>query len=304
MKRKESPRSVVSLIRGDDRYENVRQSLAAITDTIRLRGARRIVVKPNLVSATKQLASTHVDAIRAVLDFLREQGAGHIVIAENTAEGSTKDGFHDFGYSRLPREYDVELIDLADEDWVEFTIYDDAFNDIPVRLARRIVESDFRISVNPIKTHNCVMVTLAIKNLAIGALKERTLFHQDYPAMNRSLLRLAQATAPHLSVLDGFVGMEGDGPGSGDPVDLRVAIASSDPVVADTIGTLVMCHDPRQVGYLAHCGQAGLGEANPDQIELRGNTSIADARREFCKHPEYSKQLGWCAPYDSSTPEN
>jgi len=299
MKQENDSPSVVSLVRGDDRYDNVRQSLDAIADTIDLRGVRRLLIKPNLVHAEKQLASTHADAIRALLDFLREREAGHIVIAENTAEGDTKDAYRNFGYDHLLDEYDIELVDLADEDWVESTIYDDDFNLLPIRLARRIVESDYRISVNPIKTHNCVLVTLAIKNLAIGALKERTTFHQGYPAMNRSLLRLAQMTAPHLSVLDGFIGMEGDGPGSGDPVDLRVAVAGVDPVAVDTIGTLLMCHDPGQVGYLIHCAEAGLGEGDPEKIELRGNASIAEARREFCRHPDFEKQLGWCASYDS-----
>jgi uncharacterized protein (DUF362 family) len=298
MKRDKLAPSVVSLIRGDDRYDNVRRALDAIADTVDFSRARRLLVKPNLVSATNQLASTHVDAIRALLDFLRQRDAGHIVIAENTAEGATKDAYREFGYERLFDEYDIELVDLANEEWVESTIYDDEMNLVPVRLARRIVESDYRISVNPIKTHNCVMVTLGIKNLAIGALKERSTFHQGYPAMNLSLLRLAQMTAPHLSVLDGFVGMQGDGPCSGEPVDLRVAIAGVDPVAADTIGALVMGHDPRQVGYLLHCAREGLGNTDLQAIDLRGNVSIAGARREFCRHPDYEKQLGWCAPYD------
>ena len=299
MKRADTSNSVVSLIRGEDRYDNVRRALDAVADTIEIGSARRLLIKPNLVSATNQLASTHVDAIRAVLDFLRERSTGRLIIAENTAEGSTVDAYRQFGYEKLLDHYDVELIDLAEEGWVESTIYDENMNLIPVRLARRIVESDYRISVNPIKTHNCVMVTLAIKNLAIGALKERSDFHKGYPAMNRSLLRLAQMTAPQLSVLDGFVGMEGDGPGSGDPVDLRVAIAGCDPVATDTIGALVMGHDPQLVGYLRYCAEEGLGTNEMQYIELRGNTTIAAARKEFCRHPDFEKQLGWCGPYDS-----
>ena len=293
----DNSRSVVSLVQGDDRYDNVRRSLESIADTVDLSHPQRILIKPNLVSATKQVASTHVDAVRAVLDFLRRQGVGHVVIAENTGEGLTRDGYRNFGYLPLMNEYDVELVDLAEEEWVDATIYNDDLESLPIKLSRRIVESDFRIAVNPIKTHNCVMVTLAIKNLAIGALKERTTFHQGYPAMNLSLYRLAQLTAPHLSVLDGFVGMEGDGPGSGDPVDLRVAIASTDPVAADTMGAMVMCHDPQQIGYLKYCAEGGLGEGDPTRIELRGNVDIEEAKREFCKHPSYEQQRDWYTPY-------
>jgi uncharacterized protein (DUF362 family) len=285
-------KSVVGLIRGDDRYDNVRRALEAISETVDLHAVRRPLIKPNFVSTTRQLAATHVDAVRAVLDFLRERGVGHVDIAEHAAGESTMEGYRNYGYLSLCDEYDVELIDLAQEDWVDGFVYDDSLARLPVKLARRIVESDFRVSVNPIKTHNCVVVTLSIKNMAIGALKDRSPFHHGWSAMHRSLEALGQLTAPHLAVLDGFEGMEGDGPCSGDPVDLRVAIASTDPVAADATGARVMEHDLEQIDYIAHCQRGGLGEWDATRIELRGNVSLKEASRPFCKHPRLTEQSG------------
>jgi formylglycine-generating enzyme required for sulfatase activity len=147
--------------------------------------------------------------------------------------------------------------------------------------------------VAPIKTHNTVMVTLALKNLAVGALRDRVPLHQGWPAINLSIYGLAPLVGPHLSVLDGFQGMEGDGPGNGEPVDLRAAVASTDYVAADTVGASLMDHDPNEIGYLVYCHRAGLGEANLANISIRGNCTLEDARRRFQKHPNYGDQLGW-----------
>ena len=291
-----SGRSVVGLIRGDDRYGNVRRALEQIADTVDLNNARRLLVKPNFVSVKRQLSSTHVDAVRAVLDFLRERGVGHIVIAEYAGCGSAMEGFRTFGYLPLLDEYDVELVDLAVEEWVDATIFNRSLQATPAKVARRIVESDFRVSVTPLKTHNSVIVTLSIKNMALGALRNRCLFHQGWPAMHLSLYALTPLTAPHLSVLDGFRGMEGDSPIDGDPVDARLAVASTDYVAADTVGTAVMDHDPRQVGYLVYGHRGGLGAGDLAKIEMRGNVSVDEARTHFRKHDTYEDQTGWRTP--------
>jgi uncharacterized protein (DUF362 family) len=107
---------------------------------------------------------------------------------------------------------------------------------------------------------------------------------------------LAKVIAPHLSVSDGFVGMEDAGPSSGDPVDLRVAIASTDFLAADTVATTIMGFDPDEVGYLHYCKLGGLGAGDLDNIEIVGNATIEECRRSFKPHPTYRKQLQWRLP--------
>ncbi|MFQ5812142.1 MAG: hypothetical protein ACE5I2_02960, partial [Anaerolineae bacterium] len=62
--------SKVALIKGDDRYENIAQVLTLIEDGVDLSDKKRILIKPNFVSTRRQLAATHVEAVRAVLDWL------------------------------------------------------------------------------------------------------------------------------------------------------------------------------------------------------------------------------------------
>ena len=293
---KEQKRGIVSLIRGDNRYDIVLRALNEIADTVELGDARQVLVKPNMVSPDRQLVSSHVDGVRALLDFLRDKGAGHIVIAEYAGAASAMDAYRNFGYLSLLDEYDVELIDLAQEDWIDASICSSALEQLPAKIARRVVESDFRVSLAPIKTHNSMTVTLSLKNMVMGAMRDRCFFHQGWPAMHLTLYGLAPLVAPHLAVLDGFVGVEGESPDAGDPVDSRVAVASSDWLAADTIGTLVMDHDPLQIGYLVYSQRGGLGEGDTGKIQLRGNVSLDQATVPFRKHPTYEQQLGWRTP--------
>ncbi len=287
---------VVGLVRGQGRYNNVYQALQQAAGKVDLSHARRILVKPNFVSVRRQLSSTHVDAVRAVLDFLRERGVGHVVIGEWSGSGTAMDAYRNFGYLPLLDEYDAELVDLGVEEWVDTTICNSGLAPMPARLSRRVVESDLRVSVTPIKTHNAVIATLSLKNMALGALRERQLFHQGWPAMHLTLYALAPQVAPHLSVIDGYEGMEGDSPLDGDPVLLDAAIASTDFLAADTIGALLMEHDPQQIGYLVYGHRGGLGEGDPACVELRGNATWREAARRFRPHPTYADQVCWHTP--------
>src|SRR5512143_4141844 len=102
----------VSLVKGIDRREITRNSLELVSDEIK-KGVttRQPVIKPNFVSSTIQLASSHVDQIRGILDYLSSFYDGKIIIAE-AACYDTKEAYHNFGYMHLLKEYNVELIDL------------------------------------------------------------------------------------------------------------------------------------------------------------------------------------------------
>lgn len=160
----------IAITQGDDRRQNIQRALELISHHIRLNGCHHILVKPNFVSTVRQLAATHVDAIRAVLDFVRRQYDGPVSIAEGAALAPTQQGYERFGYLDLVKPYDVTLVDLNACETAPARIYDRHLHPRTIRLARPVVDSDFRISVGPPKTHNDVIVTLSIKNMVMGAL--------------------------------------------------------------------------------------------------------------------------------------
>jgi uncharacterized protein (DUF362 family) len=295
----QKPSSRVALIKGNDRYTNVSQALQTIAADINLAGKRHVILKPNLVHSVKQVASTHADAMRAVLDFVRERYQGKISIAETTEVGDTSAAWKNFGYYDLAKRYDVELLDLYGDDGVPVDAFDRTLSPISLKVSRMVAEADYRISICPPKTHDCCMVTLSAKNMVVGCLNktprfnDRKRFHQGYPAMNLNIYSIVQSVYPHLSVLDGFEAMEGAGPVGGETVDLRVAVASADFVAADAVAASVMGQDLAELGWLTYFHQGGLGCGDLQRIELLGNATIEACRIVFRKHPDYAMQAGW-----------
>ena len=163
-------RSQIAITQGNDRRDNIARALQLIEHRIDLSRCHHVLIKPNMVSTIRQLAATHVDAIRAVLDFIRQRYDGVVSIAEGAALAPTMQGYAHFGYMALVEPYQVQLVDLNACETVPVRIYDRRLRPFTVRMARPVVESDFRISVSPPKTHNDVIVTLSIKNMVLGSL--------------------------------------------------------------------------------------------------------------------------------------
>ena len=109
----------VSLIRGNDCRDNVYKALKNIEDEVLASvGNKKILIKPNFVSTNRQLAATHVDAIRGILDFLKPHYKNQILVGESTPsrEGAFG-GYKNYGYLTLEKEYDVKLVDLNLQHW-------------------------------------------------------------------------------------------------------------------------------------------------------------------------------------------
>jgi uncharacterized protein (DUF362 family) len=111
-------------------------------------------------------------------------------------------------------------------------------------------------------------------------------------AMNRNLVSLARATRPHLTVVDGFVGMHREGPRHGTPIRLGTVIAGIDPVAVDTVAAAVMGFDPSEIGYLVYAHEAGLGIGDLERITILGDP-IATVRRKFVPHSNHVIQRHW-----------
>lgn len=312
--------SKVALIHGEDRRKNVHQALETIDDQIRagLRHKKYVVIKPNFVSTTNQLAATNVDAIHGILDYLEPRFRGPVVIAESSA-GDTMDGFDHFHYSQLAderRSQKVSLVDLNREGQYEtIPVLDADLHITPVRLAARVLDpTAFVICSAMLKTHNTVVATLSVKNMVLGSplhsapgdlyWNDKRKYHVGIRQTHYNMLATAQKLQPNwgLAVIDGFEGMEGNGPSAGTPVPSHVAIASTDFIAADRVGLEVMGINPDWVGYLKYCGQAGLGEYDLARIEVAGAT-IASVQRKYQLHPDIQHELEWMGPLVEGSPK-
>jgi len=307
-------RSAVSVVSGGQRRKNVCESLLAIEDQILpvLKTKKSVLIKPNIVSTRNQLASTHVDALHGILDFLGPRFKGPVVIAESSA-GFTTEGYDHFRYREAVSEHkplQVSLVDLNEEGLHKtHTILDGDLHAVPVRLAARLLDPDaFILCAAILKTHNAVVATLSIKNMALGAplhsprregraWNDKRIFHGGVRQTHVDIMMTAQRLQPcwGAAVIDGFEGMEGNGPGSGTLVPSRVAIASTDYVAADRVGLAAMGIDASWVGYLGFCAQAGLGQDDLSKIEIRG-AKLAQVTRKYRLHDDIDRELRWMGP--------
>lgn len=262
----------ISFIKSDNRTYNIERCLSLIKSEVVsvVRNAKRVVIKPNCVTDKIQLAASHVDTLRSLIDFIRPHVAGQITLAEGTGTGDTMTAFRNFGYLDIQDRYDLALIDLNADTFGEVEILDKNGNPIKARVAKTILDSDCVISVSPPKTHNEVVYTGAIKNISVGPLLRpvggvggklgrifrrirnyKSMIHQGPEIISKNIVRLYEKIAFKLAVLDGFEAMEGDGPIDGEMVPAHFAIASTNPVAADWLACQLMGINIADVGYLS-----------------------------------------------------
>jgi uncharacterized protein (DUF362 family) len=138
-------KSKVALVKGSSRADNIHKALQLIESDISLDTKFNVFIKVNFVSTTNQLAATHVDAVRTLLQFLRERYKGEITIGESTSVPASE-GYARFGYQELVDEFGVELVDLNEGEWVTLQVYDSALQPLNVRFSKRVARSVLSIS--------------------------------------------------------------------------------------------------------------------------------------------------------------
>jgi len=281
----------VSLVRGDESYDAVARALSLVRDDVKAPSGP-VLIKPNLVSGRVDLCATPVAAVRAVLDFLQELGVKRFIVGEGTAGGGdTVAAFERYGYTALRDDYDVQLVDLNADRTIDAVAYDADCRPMTLRVARLVADS-YRVSVARMKTHDTVIATLAVKNLVVGSIvnSDRSRLSHAYRAMNLTMARMNMERPPDLSVIDGVVGMEGDGPVSGTAKASGVALAGVDAAAVDVIGAQVMGYDPRTIGYLHYLME--LQGFTPGDIQVLGE-QVADCATKYKDHPHYEAELQW-----------
>lgn len=282
----------VALVKGDERKANIRKALELIADDIDIKG-RRPVIKVNFVSTYTPLSATHLDSVRAIVEFLRDRGENAIVLAEGATMGATSRGFQEYGYLDLAKEYDLELVDLNNPDsWKMVYVIHPDMKPHPVKLAQTMVDpNNYIISATRIKSHLMVGATLTAKNVIMGAIMimDKGRMHPSEAGirmLDYNLFNVMQHLHIDLGVLDGFEGMEGNGPVGGEPVDHRVALAGTDYVAVDRVGVEVMGADFDNIRYLNHLWDFGFGEGDLNKIEVIGE-SIENCRKQYKMAPRF-----------------
>jgi uncharacterized protein (DUF362 family) len=308
-----APPARVALTTGNNRADNTFRALRTFEKEIaRAIGNKLVILKPNNVSIGKPLCATHADHLEGILEFLKSIRKTNVVIAESPADGSALEAFGNYGYSRLVGKYGVKLVEL--DNTVVDTVFCMDQSDLrphPCRVSRMMLDpNNFIISAAMLKTHFFTVATLSLKNVVVAAaVKEpgpkpggemdranRFLMHGGgVRGIHYNLAALAPRLHPHLAVIDGFEGMEGEGPVDGTPVDHRICVVSTDWLAADTVGAELMGLGIGKVGHLAYAAQAGLGQADLGRIEILG-PALKDHIKIYKLPANVERLLSWQKP--------
>ena len=291
--------SKVSVVQSPQSYQGTLQVLKPLEQSLvnQLQDLKKIVIKINFVTTKNELATTPCDCVKAFVNFVKPFYSGKIIIAEEASIGNTNQGFEKHGFNKIANDNpQVELFDSANDKTTLIEVkYPHGTVTLPI--SQIYLPSSYVVSICRAKTHDSVVVTLSLKNLLVGAiqggLSSRGMIHQGQD-INWILQQLAKHVYPNLSIIDGVIGMQGNGPGGGDPIQANWLIASEDALATDSLATYLMGFDIKDVGYLNLIKELNLGKLYPiDKLELLGQTDLSSIKTIFKPHQTFLQQRQW-----------
>jgi uncharacterized protein (DUF362 family) len=253
-------------------YENFREQRP-------LKG-KRVVIKPNYVEyRPNQVINTHPNVVAAVLELCKREGAAEVIVAEGPGHWrNTEYVVQASGLGDVLKHYGVTFVDLNHDEAVKVVNLGRATKMEHLWIARTAYSAEVLISLAKLKTHHWAGATLTLKNLfgimsgvCYGWPKNQLHWH----GIDASVVDINLTRTPDLAIVDGIVGMEGDGPLAGTPKPLGVLVMGIDPLAVDATCCRLMQLNPEKLGYLAggHVKKLGLlGEAQIQQIGERIDT--------------------------------
>lgn len=236
-----------------------------------VRPGDRVLIKPNLLKASPASAAvtTHPEVVRAVIRLVHEAG-GQALVGDSPGMGTLRKVSETAGILDVVSEESAMLVELDDAVAVGNAGMFHRFE-----IARQALEADAIINLPKLKTHGMTTLTGAVKNL-FGCIpgRRKVQWHLNtgvsHEAFARMLVELSALLKPRLTIMDAVVGMEGNGPGSGDPRRIGLIIAGQDPVALDVVSARVVGVNPERLPIVQAATAAGIGQTRLENISVLG----------------------------------
>jgi uncharacterized protein (DUF362 family) len=256
---------------------------------------KRVVLKPNLVEYRREkVINTDPRVIDAVIQLFRNEGAAEVVVAEGPGHWRNAQFLvKECGLGAVLEKHGVKFVDLNHDEPVKVLNLGRLTGLEYLYLARTVVTADVFVSLPKLKTHHWAGATLSLKNL-FGTLPgicygwpKNELHWRGIP---NSIVDIACTHLPHLAVVDGIVGMEGDGPLHGSAKPVGALVMGADLVAVDATCCRLMKLAPERLPTLVYAAIKRLGRLNEADIPQLGEP-IAALATEFELPPRVEKNL-------------
>jgi len=238
-------------------------------------GGRRILLKPNLVETARGHGhiNTNPAVVVAAAEAFRRLGAAEVFVAEG--QGHRRDSrlvLDESGMGAALAANDLKFVDLNHDDLVAVGNRGKATELATLYLPRSLVQADLVVSMPKLKTHHWAGMTCAMKNL-FGIMPgtvygwPKKLLH--YHGIPECIYDINATARPALAIVDGIVGMEGDGPIMGAPKQLGCVVIGRNATAVDATCARLIGLNPLEIRYLQHAS-GRLGPIFDENIRQRG----------------------------------
>ncbi|AFY39658.1 hypothetical protein Lepto7376_3455 [[Leptolyngbya] sp. PCC 7376] len=278
--------SSVSLIAAKSyELDQLRQSLETLLEPLGgmaafVKPGDRVLLKPNMLTGARPTkeCTTRKEIVYCVAQMVMDAG-GKPFIGDSPAFGSAHGVAKQNGYLELLEELNIPLIEFHGK---RYETESDNYKNL--RLSKEAMEADVVINLPKVKSHIQLTMTLGVKNL-FGCVpgKMKAWWHMEAGKEPETfadmLIETAKAIAPDLTIIDGIIGHEGNGPSGGEPKDLGVLGASADVFALDRAMVDILGVDPELVPTVALSMKKGLcstTEAIDFPLEEPKTLAIAD----------------------------
>jgi uncharacterized protein (DUF362 family) len=243
-----------------------------------------VLLKPNLITLDPQgITNTNPAVIAATRESFLRLGASEVFIGDGSGIDRDSQAILE---SMSLREFTGPLakifVDLNVDDVERVVLQTRASRLKELYFPKILLRADFVVSMPKLKTHHWAGVTLSLKNM-FGAVPgacygwPKNVLH--WAGIDRAILDINAAVRPDFAIVDGIVGMEGNGPIQGALKPCGVLVLGDDPVAVDSTCTRVMGLLPEKVKHISQASTL-LGHIDPEKIRQLGE-SIASVRKPF-----------------------
>jgi len=270
--------SRVAVARGTEPIEVVAKALELVRSDVDmvLSKAKQILIKPNYINAKHPSTGITTDSrvVEGVVKYLRARRVKNVIIGEGSGFADTYHAFKVAGVDEVAQRWNVRLLDLNKDEFVEVRPPNPLALKA-IKVAQTALESTI-ISVPKLKLHRIATVTLSLKNM-MGVLASKGTMHTGN--LSKNIADLASVVKPSIAVIDGIIAGEGHET-SGNPTQMDLIIAGTDPVAVDAVGAAIVGVPPAKVRHLRLAEQKRLGTCNLDEITVLGEP-IEKVKKKF-----------------------
>jgi len=270
--------SQVAIVKGERGHEPVFKALDLIDYKSALAGYNKVLIKVNFITdkTWDTGATTDPIVVEAIIEKLNGLPVSVYVVESDATMTNADKAFEKTGMKAMCQQKGVECINLRHlKDKVKLDVPNcETLNSVTVP---KIVTESAIISAAKLKTHVNTGVTLGMKNM-FGLLPDKFKAKYHAKGISKVIVDINTVIKPVLTVIDGFVGMEGNGPVEGTPVKMDLVIAGKDVVATDATGCRVMGINPYNISHIRRANEKGLG--NIDDIQVLGE-KIGNVAKTF-----------------------